>query len=98
MASANRKRSRASRGSAKKARSACYLASGRPVVAHDTGFDRALPTGAGLLAFSTTDDVLGAIEQLRSDYRRHARAAREIAEEHLDSDVVLGRLLERVAA
>src|SRR4051794_34519151 len=34
-------------------RSACYLASGRPVVAQDTGFSQHLPTGAGLLAFDT---------------------------------------------
>src|SRR5207248_11332850 len=33
-------------------RSACYLASGRPVVAQDTGFGDFLPTGAGLFAFS----------------------------------------------
>jgi hypothetical protein len=79
-------------------RSACYLASGRPVVAHDTGFAYSLPTGEGLFAFATADDVLAAIEELRSDYSRHARSAREIADEHLDSDVVLGRLLERVAA
>ena len=31
-------------------RSACYLASGRPVVAQDTGFGRFLPTGEGLLS------------------------------------------------
>jgi hypothetical protein len=79
-------------------RSACYLASGRPVVAHDTGFGGSLPTGEGLFAFATADDVLDAIEQLQHDYPRHARAAREIAEEYLDSDVVLGRLLERVAS
>jgi len=30
-------------------RSACYLASGRPVVAQDTGFGEALPVGEGLL-------------------------------------------------
>ena len=29
-------------------RSVCYLASGRPVLAQDTGFSRHLPTGAGL--------------------------------------------------
>src|SRR5262249_42444114 len=32
-------------------RSACYLASGRPVVAQRTGFEQRLPTGDGLLAF-----------------------------------------------
>ena len=31
-----------------------------------------------------------------ADYERHRRAARELAEEHLDSDLVLGSLLERL--
>lgn len=78
-------------------RSAAYLASGRPVVAQDTGFGERLPTGAGLFAFSGTDDVLAAVEALRHDYGRHARAARAIAEEHLDSRRVLTRLLDEVA-
>ncbi|MDQ3102665.1 MAG: hypothetical protein M3Q53_02335, partial [Actinomycetota bacterium] len=77
-------------------RSACYLASGRPVIAQDTGFDRRLPTGAGLLAFSTTDDAAAAIAELDRDYERHRAAAREIAVEHLDSDRVIGSLLERL--
>lgn len=77
-------------------RSACYLASGRPVVAQATGFDRRLPPGAGLLAFRNADDVVGAIEDLRSDYEGHRAAARAIAEEHLDSDRVLRRLLGHV--
>ena len=77
-------------------RSACYLASGRPVVAQETGFARRLPTGAGLFAFSTADDVVGAIGELDGAYERHRGAAREIAEEYLDSDRVLGRLLEHL--
>jgi hypothetical protein len=77
-------------------RSAVYLASGRPVVAQETGFSRFLPTGEGLLAFETEDDVLAAIATLRSDYELHSRAARQLAERHLDSDRVLSRLLERL--
>jgi aminoglycoside/choline kinase family phosphotransferase len=79
-------------------RSACYLASGRPVIAQDSGFGEALPVGAGLLAFSSADDVLAAIENIASDYGRHSRAARAIAEEFFDSDVVLRRLLRAVGA
>jgi Phosphotransferase enzyme family len=79
-------------------RSACYLASGRPVIAQDTGFGDYLPTGAGLFAFETVDDVLFAIDELRADYGRHSRAARAIAEEFLDSDRVLAGLLESVGA
>jgi hypothetical protein len=77
-------------------RSACYLASGRPVIAQDTGFGRRLPTGAGLLSVSTGDDVVAAIEELEADYDRHSAAAREVAAEHLDSDRVLGSLVGRL--
>ena len=79
-------------------RSACYLASGRPVIGQDTGFGGYLPTGAGLFTFATVDDVLTAIDDLRADYGRQARAARAIAEEFLDSDRVLTRLLQSVGA
>jgi hypothetical protein len=79
-------------------RSAAYLASGRPVVAQDTGFGESLPTGAGLFAFSDTDGVLAAVEALRFDYGRHSRAARAIADEYLDSRRVLTRLLREVGA
>jgi hypothetical protein len=79
-------------------RSAAYLASGRPVVAQDTGFGESLPTGAGLFAFSDTDCALAAIEALRFDYGRHSRAARAIADEYLDSRRVLTRLLGEVGA
>ena len=77
-------------------RSACYLASGRPVLAQDTGFTRFLPTGEGLLPFATVDDAVAGVEAITGDYVRHARAARAIAEEHFDSDRVLGRLLDRL--
>jgi hypothetical protein len=78
-------------------RSACYLASGRPVIAQDTGFGRRLPVGAGLFAFTETDDVIAAVQELERDYERHRAAARELAIEHLDSDRVLHSLLERLA-
>jgi glycosyltransferase involved in cell wall biosynthesis len=75
-------------------RSACYLASGRPVIAQETGFSPFLPVGAGLFAFETIDDVLAATEALKGDYDRHSRGARAVAEEYFDSDRVLGRLLD----
>ena len=77
-------------------RSACYLASGRPVLAQQTGFSRWLPTGEGLFAFETIDDVLSGIDAINSDYPRHARAARAIAEEHFDSAKVLAHLLSQI--
>ena len=74
-------------------RTATYLASGRPAVVQDTGFGRALPTGEGLLHFSTPDEAVAAIEEIGADYGRHARAARGIAEEYFSTDRVLSRML-----
>jgi hypothetical protein len=66
-------------------RSAAYLASGRPVLAQDTGFSSWLPTGEGLLAFDDLDGAVGGVAELRRGYDAHARAARAVAESHLDS-------------
>jgi hypothetical protein len=75
-------------------RSACYLAAGRPVVTQDTGFGSVLPVGEGLFAFKTVEDILAAFEVINSDYERHSRAARGIAEEYFRAETVLARLLE----
>jgi hypothetical protein len=77
-------------------RSACYLASGKPVIAQATGFEQHLPTGEGLLAFTTTEEAAEALEAVDRDYDRHCRQARLLAEEHFDSDRVLASLLERL--
>jgi hypothetical protein len=77
-------------------RSACYLASGRPVIAQEAGFSDFLPTGAGLLAFATQDDLLAGIDTICRDYAHHARAARAIAREYFDARTVLAHLLTRV--
>jgi len=74
-------------------RSICYLASGRPVVAQDTGLRGLHPLGSGLLAFDTLDQAAACVESIASDYARHSADARAIAEEVFDSDRVLGRLL-----
>ncbi len=79
-------------------RSACYLATGRPVLAHDTGFGAALPTGEGLLTFNNDADVLAGLESIDANYTRHRQAARAIAERYFDSDLVLTHLLDRVGA
>jgi hypothetical protein len=79
-------------------RSVCYLASGRPVLAQETGFSRYLPTGRGLLAFETSEDILAGLEAMCDDYSGHARAARALAEECFDSAKVLPLLLRRIGA
>ena len=73
-------------------RSACYLAAGRPVIVQDTGFR--LPAGEGILRFSNLDEAVAAVREVESDYHRHARAARAIAEEYFDSEKVLPGLLD----
>jgi hypothetical protein len=78
-------------------RSVCYLASGRPVLAQETGFSRYLPTGQGLFAFSTSEDVLNALQELKADYTKHSAQARAIAEEYFDSQKVLRDFLDKVA-
>ncbi|HEV8296494.1 MAG TPA: hypothetical protein VGQ20_04330 [Acidimicrobiales bacterium] len=79
-------------------RSACYLATGRPVVAQDTSIDGALPTDAGLLTFTDADEAIERIHELRRDYARHARGARQLAETHLDARRVLGDLVQWVCS
>lgn len=79
-------------------RSASYLAAGRPVVTQETGFSDVLPTGAGLFAYSSADEVVAAVESIAGDYARHARAAEAIAREYFDYRVVLGALLDHAGA
>ncbi len=75
-------------------RSACYLAAGRPVITQDTGFGTVLPTGEGLFAFLSADEALAAVEEVESDYARHSRAARAVAEEFFRAETVLRKLLD----
>jgi hypothetical protein len=77
-------------------RSACYLASGRPVVVQETGFSDYLPSGTGLLAYSDAAGAAQCIARVNADYPAHSAAARRIAEQHLDSDLVLGRMVDLV--
>lgn len=77
-------------------RSACYLASGRPVVAQETGFETHLPVGEGLLSFGTVDEAAGAVDRVLGDPDRHSRAARELAGARFDARGVLSRLLDLV--
>ena len=70
-----------------------YLASGRPALVTDTGI-RTVPTGQGLVTFVTAAEARVAARDLVENYDAHRAAARALAEEHFDSDRVLGRLLE----
>lgn len=77
-------------------RSVCFLASGRPVIAQDTGIRDLYPTGEGLLVFSNLDEARDAVGAVVADPERHARAARELAETYFDSDKVLSQLLGKL--
>jgi len=76
-------------------RSACYLASGRPVISQDTAFGNILPTGRGLFAFQTRDDIVQALQIIEADYPAQRRAARDIAGEYFAAEKVVGSLMER---
>jgi hypothetical protein len=77
-------------------RSACYLASGRPVIAQDTGLPDSIPHGEGFLTFETLEEAARAVEEVRDGFSRHCKAARMFAEEHLDSAKVLTGMLNEV--
>jgi len=79
-------------------RSATYLAAGRPVITQDTGFGNVLPTGKGLFAFNTLEEIADAVSRIRSDYAMHSRAARDIADGFFDYRIVLPRLLAQASA
>ncbi|MDC4204742.1 MAG: hypothetical protein MPW13_10220 [Candidatus Manganitrophus sp.] len=63
------------------------------MITQDTGFGDRLPTGEGLFAFNTLDEIIAAVEAIESDYPRHARAARKIAKEYFSAERVLEALL-----
>ncbi|MBI3330390.1 MAG: hypothetical protein HYZ81_27235, partial [Nitrospinae bacterium] len=60
----------------------------------DTGFGNILPTGEGLFAFSTMEEIVAAFHAINSDYERHSRAARDIAEEYFKAETVLAKVID----
>lgn len=75
-----------------------YLASGRPAVVQETGFSEFIATGRGLFSFASPDEAMAAIEDVNSNYERHCRWAREIAEDYFRSDKVLSSFLQQCTA
>jgi len=66
----------------------------RPAVVQEPGFSDWLPTGEGLLSFSTPAQAADALEQVASDWERHAVAARALVAEHFDAAPVCAEILE----
>ncbi len=75
-------------------RTACYLAAGRPAVVQDTQWSRYVPSGAGVLAFSTLEQAVAALEDLAGNYAKHRVAAWEVARDYLSPEAVLPPMLE----
>lgn len=75
-------------------RTAAYLASGRPALVQDTGFSDWLPTGLGVVAFTTAEEAVTGLSDVSGAYEPHCKAAREIAEEFFDARKVLSELIE----
>ncbi|MEX2047665.1 MAG: hypothetical protein WEE03_10915, partial [Chloroflexota bacterium] len=75
----------------------CYLAAGRPALVQDTGWSDHLPSGMGLLAFSTAEEAIEGLARIECDYAVHAARASEIARECFDAARVLPPFLEACA-
>jgi hypothetical protein len=75
-------------------RSVCFLASGKPVLAQDTGLSPSYPTGEGLLTFRDLDEACEGAARISADYGLHSKRARDLAEECFDSRNVLTNLLD----
>jgi hypothetical protein len=67
-------------------------------VLQDTGWSNIYPTGRGLFAYQTIDEVLTGIEAVNADYATHSRAARQLAAQMFDARQVLAELITRAGA
>ena len=76
-------------------RTVCYLAGGKPAVVQYTGPSRFLPEAEGIFRFRSIDDAVRAFADLETDYERHSRRARALAEEYFDACRVVRRIFER---
>ena len=77
-------------------KSAAYLATGRPVVLQNTGFNKYLPVGEGLFSFDNVEDAKEAILEIESNYEFHSSRVREIACEYLDAKKVMKEFLNEL--
>ena len=75
-------------------RTICYLASGKPVIIQDTGPSNFLPEGEGMFRFSTLEEAVNAFNVINSNYEKHCRAARNIAEAYFDAKEITKMILD----
>jgi hypothetical protein len=76
-------------------RSAAFLASGRPVLAEDTGYGDHIPSGLGLVKFTNTEEAVAGVDEIMSNYTMHMKAARELAEEYFDAKKTARFMIDR---
>ena len=74
-------------------RTACYLASGKPVVVQDTGPSSFLPDSEGMFRFRTAQEAARALDAINANYEHHCRSARKLAETYFDARQVVGKIL-----
>jgi hypothetical protein len=74
-------------------RTACYLALGRPAVVQETGWSDYLPSGEGVIAFTTMEEAVTAIADINDHYAEHQAAARALAEQYFEAKKVCADLL-----
>ena len=65
------------------------------MITQETGFTSHYGGKEGLLSFSTMQEIIDGVASIRADYRRHSRAALEIAREIFEAEKVLQSLLDR---
>ncbi|MGN6727034.1 MAG: hypothetical protein ACTHLZ_14025 [Tepidisphaeraceae bacterium] len=75
-------------------RTASYLASGKPTIVLKTGQSDIFPDADGILRFTDAASAETMLKDVMKRYDHHCRAARQIAEAHLDARKVLTRALE----
>ena len=64
----------------------------------DTTWSRYIPSGQGLIAFSTLDKSSAGLETVHREPDKHRAAAYEVAREYLAPDRVVTPMLEAIAA
>jgi hypothetical protein len=65
------------------------------VITQETGFTSHYGGKEGLLSFSSMEEIVDAVASIRSDYKKHSRAALAIAREVFEAEKVLASLLDR---
>src|SRR5437773_11169153 len=63
-------------------RTACYLASGKPVGVQNTGPSEFLPNGEGMFRFGTPAEAAQAFDQINVYCAHHCKPARRLANAH----------------